>query len=675
MNRSFAEYTPFCRGLRALVACVMLACIGIGTAATLADELPLWAKRMDEKTAGADERRLSDEHVKATIHVRSGARHAGADGTERRPFPSIRAGLRAASVTLAEGTPTKLKIGPGTYRESAGVLDTRDGLVRSTLLIIEGAGADKTIFTGADVVKAEDWVDVGQGVYAIPWEHNFGHRSPDWGPEGYLGHRSEMLFVDDYLAKQVLVEAWSVRREGKLQMGSNSRLVYSRHGVRDPREVLTPGTFGVAESEDSAPWSDRLYFRPVKTEDLRTARIEVSTRGNLLRVDGGKEHLVIRGMTFTRAASQRQGGVIGPVFLRGKYEQVLIEDCAFTWNNFTGLRLNSIDYLTIRNSRFDYNGDGGINMGPNRYTLFEGNSTSFNNWRGHWGNYNSWAMGGIKFHDTEFNILRDHTAIGNLCPGIWYDIQCEHIVVENLVSAYNQRGLFFEIGNGPYYVDKSIVAHAQKSAVRTLITGPVTFKNSIIYNNSDMTEGDDQTPLPALAVVYHPREHSWHKTQRLVRPGLNLYQNNLIVGGPDLKMLVMIQPGHHANEHAYAFRYIGEGNRLFQAGRPNGEPHFGHVHITHDGHWRKQDGGYDAFRSWLEQTQGSSDAVTQDPRFVDPNRLDFTVARNSPVADDDDLPLRAIDPTWYDQVRRFMAWSAWEVFADELGYEVSARED
>ncbi|MEM6391366.1 MAG: right-handed parallel beta-helix repeat-containing protein [Planctomycetota bacterium] len=625
-------------------------------------ELPLWADRMDRVTAGAKESALADELIRKTVHVRADARTDG-DGTAARPFASVRAGFEAAKRSLAKGTATKLKIGPGVYRESMGRMDVTVGEIREALFIIEGAGAEKTIITGADLVEADAWESVGNGVYAMEWNLDLSHVSPSFGPPGYLGHRSEMLFVDGKLLRQVLIEPWTVERQGKLRVGTKTQMVYTEHPVLDPREVLEPGTFGVAELDSSGRWANKLFVKPGHPDDLKSKRVEVARRGSLLRIDGGKENLVLRGLTFTQACSQRQTGVIGPVFIRGHMRNILIDDCAFTWNNFTGLRLRLIDKLTIRNSRFDYNGDGGLNLGHNRYTLFENNSTSFNNWRGHWGNYYGWSMGGIKFHETEFNILRNHVAVGNMSPGIWYDIQCEHIYVDNLVSAFNRLALFFEIGNGPHVVDRSILAHGEESAYRAMIVGPTLMRDTIVYSNAKPKADDANKKHAAIAITYYGRQHSWHRTQRLVRPGLYLHQDNVFMAGPNQGALIRLAPGEGVDEHSYAFRYVGEGNLHWHARSGSGRPVYQHQVTTPGKPWTITSGGGDRFSRWADRT----DARVADPGFADPDLLDFTVDSRSPAASNPRLPLRQIDRRWIDQTREFYAWARFPLFADILG--------
>ncbi|MEM6331968.1 MAG: right-handed parallel beta-helix repeat-containing protein [Planctomycetota bacterium] len=645
--------------------------IATAHAETADSEVPLWAQRMLSKTTGARMSQLGDDRVEVVLRVQLGADASRADGSAANPYPTIRAGMAAAVDQLAAGKPTKLLIGPGTYREAADDISTRLGQVRETLLIIEGAGPERTVWTGADVVAASEWQDIGNGVLATDWPHDFGHAAPNWGPPDFLAQRSEMLFVDDQMLRQKLIEPVEVTRTGRLRVGSRTGFAYERLPVSDPRDVLEPGSFGVAERDDSGEWSNRLFLRPESVSGFLQSAVEVSTRPTLLRIDGPKENLVLRGIAFTRARSHRLGGPIGPLDL-DQMTDLLIDNCHFIWNNSTGLRLTGLR-ITIRNSRFDYNGDGGLNFDHNRHIRLEGNTTNFNNWRGHWGGYRIWAMGGIKFHHTEFNILKDHVAIGNLCAGIWYDIQCEHIYVENLVSAYNTRGLFLEIGNGPHFVDRSILAHAPNIPLHLMITGTTTVRNSIIYNGSDQaktraerekeranTREPWQTPTPVFDVLNKRRESSWHATQRLVRPGLNLFENNVIAAGRSESMLAVIEPGLDYSEHNHAFKYVGRGNIFHLAGASESDPLFALLDAKPE--WTKQAGDLADFRSWVDE----SDAVFANPAFANPSVLDFSIPANSPLARNKQLPTRAIDPDLVQAAADFFKWAEWGAFNDHL---------
>lgn len=634
-------------------------------------EIPKWAQRLDAQTAGANEARLAENQIKARVYVDQNASRDG-DGSKERPFHSAADGFEAVVAHVEAGRPAKLVIAPGVYREGLGRIDTLAGRARETLLIIEGAGPEATIFTGADPWPAARWTDHGGGLFSAPWPHDYGHVAPPWGPTGYLAHRSEMVFINGKMLIQALIEPFTVERTAPLRVGTPAELVYEKQPVRNPREALEPGAFGVAERDDSGQWANRIFVRPEDPSAFREAEIEVSVRATILNINGPKENLVLRGLTFTQANGQRQGGSrMGPIRFRGgadnAVKNLLIEDCHFLWNNDTGLRLPHTQKITIRNSRFDYNGDGGINFADSRYSKLEGNSTSFNNWRGHWGDYRGWAMGGIKFHVAEFNILRDHMAIGNLSPGIWYDIQCEHILVDQLVTAYNDRNLFFEIGNGPYFVDRSVIAMGHRVGLHILITGPVVVRDSVFYNNSDFRHNRESVPAPVFDVLYGRREHSYHKTQRLVRPGTNRFENSVFVAGPRQEVLAVIRPARHFDEQGYGFRYIGENNLFFAENRRQTDDLFVYVHTRGD--WKNEYGDLADFKQWAD----ASNAQYADPRFAGPARLDFRVPPESPVYGRERLPLAAIDPVWVERTRDFFDWAGWDAFDEDLRFADNVR--
>jgi hypothetical protein len=142
-----------------------------------------------------DERRLPGRNVnealvQATLYVDAAT---GNDATGN-PFRTFKAALARANGNLLAGTPTKIVLNPGTYRE--GDLDTGTD---PDFLVIEGREKGTVILSGSDEVPLSAWTDEGGGVYSIPWDKDWYFHDGNWGANGprkLLGHRKEMVFVN-----------------------------------------------------------------------------------------------------------------------------------------------------------------------------------------------------------------------------------------------------------------------------------------------------------------------------------------------------------------------------------------------------------------------------------------------------------------------------------------------
>ena len=174
-----------------------------------------------------------------------------------------------------------------------------------------------------------------------------------------------------------------------------------------------------------------------------------------------KEGLVWRNLTVQHFAN-----TIGPgfdfqyviTFARGS-KNILIEQSAFQWNNQFTLQLKEIDGFTLRDCVFQYNGGSGQDASFLTNSLFENNTTNFNNWRNYLGGATEWFLGGFKHQTNTDQIMRGHTSIGNLATGCWWDISNKNQYITEVVSALNYReGFFYEISEGPMLLEKSLVA-------------------------------------------------------------------------------------------------------------------------------------------------------------------------------------------------------------------------
>ncbi|MEM6315344.1 MAG: hypothetical protein AAF743_14730, partial [Planctomycetota bacterium] len=345
---------------------------------------------------------IDESVIERTLHVDAERGADGNAGSADAPFKTITAAVTAANTLIAEGTPTKVQVAAGVYREGEIVLDLSEGLAQDTLLIIEGADPATTILSGADLWEAARWEALGDGIYAADWPHDWGFDSPRWGPPGALGHRREAVHLDGHVMTQVFIEEYTWDRPRNFSNDPDP--TYEFVTKHDPHDVLRPGTYGVSEEDD------KLYVRLDPGVTPADVKLEVSLRRRLI-VIGDKANFVLRNLTLTQAAndfSRHDGyayGMTTALTMGKQARNLLIDNCRFTWNNFFGLRIQGND-ITVSDTVVNYSGYGGFG-GNGDNVLFDGCTSNFNNWRGHWGQHYGWNHGGTKMGVTELFTIRN----------------------------------------------------------------------------------------------------------------------------------------------------------------------------------------------------------------------------------------------------------------------------
>lgn len=452
---------------------------------------------------------------------------------------TLRDAMRAAMPLLERGESVKVRLASGTYRETLGhVVFT--GKAVDTPLAIVGSGPKQTVLSGADVFDADRWTDLGGGLYVTDWPHDWGNWAYPWETPGVLGHRSEMVFVNGKPMRPVLLETYDYGRTGDdLDHGRRDQ-TWTYTGLRDPA-TLPPGCFGVAERDDNG---NKLYLRLPDDMSVSDAVIEVSTRRQLFRFDGGnffdtgKHNLVLRGLTVQHFSSRTKNyGEEATIALGRTSRGVAIENCRFVWNSAHGLAAK-LDGVTLRDCVFNYNGFSGIG-GELDHALIERCTTSFNNWRGALGGQRSWWMAGVKLQRSNGNVVRRHTAIGNLAPGFWYDIQNTDLYLADCTFTGNDgAGLFLEISNGPLLAERIVSTH-NDAALLMPIAGHIEVRDSLLHTASDLQKPfkDRNVPQPVVQAMWYLRgdEHVANEPE-LVPQRFELRNCTLIAEGERMQI-------------------------------------------------------------------------------------------------------------------------------------------
>jgi len=375
-----------------------------------------------------------------TFHVANQQTGAsdGNPGTDRLPLKTVGRAAEIAVANNARGVPTAVVVHAGTYREAIAIRAQTP-----TAITFQAAEKGAVILTGSDAWT--DWQLLRPGVYRHAWPYRWGVAPipREWPAVQEIARRREMIFVNGRLLTQVLSQA-----------------------------AVTEGAFYV---DEQAGW---VYIWPPAGIDMTRATVEVAIRPRLFTASGA--NLTIRGLTFEHAATFLDGDAVE---VSGG-ANVLIEDTEYRWNNWGGLGIQDSTDVIVRRSIANYNGGRGMSNWRNRNLLYEENETSFNNWRGAWGGFFDWAMGGIKNMRAHGGIWRRHKSVANQAYGLWFDSDNQDVVVEDSVLCNNRLpGLFLEASQGPITVVRSTLCNNERAGVYGNGAEQVMLKNNIFYHN------------------------------------------------------------------------------------------------------------------------------------------------------------------------------------------------
>ncbi len=517
-----------------------------------AEEIPAFAR--PDYVATTELPSLDESLIRETLHVAGpapgAARPSGPrDGSAARPFATIMESREALHARLRAGTPVRLRIGPGVYREDLRQLVNfrpEDGdKVRDTLLVIEGSAPGAVVISGSVERTAEhdfalstwrpvpghsdllvrDWPFEGH-VDPGPWIDSYGHALLPG-----LMQRSEMIWLDGRPLRQVLVEVYrwddpdgprGYADRGTGQGGDPNnkpgRLLFHRVLASDPASLaslLDPGSFAVF-TDPASPETLRgkAFLRlPAGVSAASVRKLEVGLwKGrpwSPLLVVRGKHNFVLRNLSFTHATT---GPLASAVAINGA-QNFLVEDCDFSHNVASGLSVNRSGVGILRRLVADHNGANGIGLGEgSSQILVENCSTSFNNVRGGWSAWTAWHASGSKHGGVSNLTFRRHISIGNYANGLWFDVYCRDILVEDSFFLGNLRmGLMFELTRprgGPQVLRNSIAAFNDNAGVYLSMAANSGVIRSLLVGNGGgpgNVEGETHHAQLLYKVTPHPQ--------------------------------------------------------------------------------------------------------------------------------------------------------------------------
>jgi len=627
--------------------------------------------------------RLDESIIQRIIHVNPSHPHAvdTGEGSADRPLRTILSARKAVHASLSAGVPTKLRIEAGVYREDLRYLlnfkKTDPEPARKTLLVVEGAEKGAVIIKGSfeqDPVlgdfRPEAWKPVPGSpglvmndwpfethVDAGPWINNYGFAKLP----GVM-QRSEMIWLDGKSVRQVLAERYKwVDPDGKRGVddygtgaggdASNKpgRLEFLERVIRDPASELTdPGSFAVFTAEEvQDDLHGKIFLRLPKGITLNDIQaIEVGKwKGKawtpMFNVTN-KENFILRNLTVMHGA---MGPMASAVNINNS-RNFLIEDCEFSQNIATGLNFRKNESAILRRVQANENGANGFNFGESREILVEDCDTSFNNIRGAWAGWLGWHASAFKSGNVHNITVRRHVSVGNYANGIWYDVYCTHILVEDSFLYGNKRmGVMYELtrpNGGPHVLRNSVVAENDNTGVYiTMASNSIVQDNVVIRNGGG---GYVETDAKNTQLLYKFRDHPHGPTTAEEWERVDIERNLFLSDQPGARVIDYLdRKAEPLTQYDRVLTVLHSRDNQYGALDVNA--------------FRLPEGGWTDFSGWRnllteKNTPVADDGSTWNLSGLDPDRrLEFTPASTSSISQrslamEVPLPAERIEEYW-----------------------------
>ncbi|HAU37939.1 MAG TPA: hypothetical protein DCX07_09520, partial [Phycisphaerales bacterium] len=511
------------------------------------------------------------------IHVNAVAPNAADSnpGTAEQPLKSINQAAQLA-------TPgTRIVIHPGVYRES--IVVKNSGTAAKPILF-EGTKKGEVIVSGSDVWNG--WQPgTDKDVYVHPWTFRWGLVAYPPGWEGAVTlqdivRRREMIFLNGKPLRQVL-----------------------------NLKNLEPESFFVSEEEK------KVYLRLPAGASMDGASVEVATRSALATVSA-KQYVGFRNLVFQHDNTPLQGSALRIQ----NSSNILVEDCAFLWNNWSGLGIAGSRDLILRRIDASDNGGAGILAFQVFRCLMEDAETSRNTWRGAAGGFTGWAVAGVKLLRIHNWMVRRHRAVGNHSGGFWLDCDNENLMIEDCYWADNEsRGCFIELSQGPITIRNTVIANNGGPGLITSNCRKITLEGNTFYGNRSnaqiaprgVKEFSELTNYRTQE-QYKLRNEEWVLKNNTVVSTV-LQTPPLKVSGPGLELF---------------FKTLTASRNLYFCPDPNQAFEISDVRMS--------------LAKWQEASGQDLDSLFGEPRFRDVTKGRFDPAPGSPLLTRDSWEIRKL---------------------------------
>jgi len=322
------------------------------------------------------------ENQTTFIYVDANSGSDSNSGTQSSPLRTIQAAVTKAKANNTKSIGTKVLINPGVYREAVNIYSNSNQT--SAPMTFQATQTGGAIISGSDVLTNWYHTTNNSSIYTHSWTYDFGACAvPSGWPGGFAGVvlRTEMIYVNGVPLTQVMSFS-----------------------------ALRAGTFYVNEG------ANEIHIWPSSSTDMNSAVVEAAVRPQTLNMNG-RTNVVFRGLVLRHAASciNRTGATIS------NSTNILFDQVQAIWNNWGGIGINSSRQITVQNSVASHNGGVGFSGNTDLSTLFDGNESDYNNWRGAMGALYEWGMGGAKLMYMHGATVTNHYSYRNQAQGLWFD--------------------------------------------------------------------------------------------------------------------------------------------------------------------------------------------------------------------------------------------------------------
>jgi len=610
---------------------------------------------------------VDESVIEHTIYVRQDAANAGAaDGSQARPFSRITDAQGALSKSLAAGTPTRLLIGPGLYREDLRYLignrGKTDPTFKATPMVIEGEAAGEVIISGSIThneaydFRPDTWqaVDGEPGLYVKDWPFE-GHLEPGPWMDSYgfallpgLMQRSESIWIHGKHLRQVLVERYDWQdpdgKRGYADRGTGKGgdpdnkpgyLQFAELLHSEPAKALDEAwTFCVFTAEEAPEaLKGKIFVRVPAGEwpsDPEAIEVGIWKRSYApIMIVRDKDNFVLRNLSIRH-------GVMGPMssaLAINNANNFIVENVDVSENSSGGIVVNQCRQGHFKNVSANDNGSAGFGSGGgSRHILYEDCEANFNNFRGGWSGWLAWHPSGFKSGGVHNITMRRFTAIGNYANGLWYDVYCGDILVEDSFFLGNRRmAVMFELtkpNGGPHIARNSVFAYNDNAGVYLSMAANSGVVDSLLVGNGNTSGNSNNVEgeIKYTQLLYKFRDHPQGPNTAEEWESVIIHNNIMASADPAASMVDYIfRKSNPATEYLRVLDVLDSDNNTYW-------------HPTPKRGFRAPSGGWldlDGWRELLDQRNpdgGNERASTwSNPGLDDEPSIAFTEASQSGV--------------------------------------------
>jgi parallel beta-helix repeat protein len=253
------------------------------------------------------------------------------------------------------------------------------------------------------------------------------------------------------------------------------------------------------------------------------------------------QYIELHNLNFSHSNLSSKTAMLAVVNVFGK--NWVVSDCSFTYGDLYGLAITGENHKIINNIA-NHNGNVGISINgsdaahnwsiyPNRppqNILLEGNQTSYNNYR----KFDArWQAGGIKAAMFCNGItIYHHRAESNIGSGIWFDIACSNIRIEQCIVNNNLGGIAYEISDNAVIANNLVKQNMYQGIYVSASSGVYSLNNTVVQNG--------------YGIVLHGMPRADHPTLEN-----NTLRNNIISNSKWIDLVAFTGTGATGNSSDY----------------------------------------------------------------------------------------------------------------------------